>query len=274
MLNMDNQVIESHGLLLADECWLGLALLHRAYPQRTSFTAREIVDCLKREKAHPELRAGVQAHIYQHNVANVEPSSARYRMFYRLADGTYRLFRPGDTTDTARKGKTMPERSDLPMRYHEILDWYQKEYCGRAKPQNFDDDPVLQMRGIGKELWERLGGGDAFVARERAGWDHDSESAGASPPEPALQVWSRIVAHQREQFRTVTGLTFTYRVEGENGMWFYRDGKRINQRLARGEIDKAVERCPLQKTTDISDLRDYAYLFALLNDKRIRGTDW
>ena len=98
---------ETTELLVADECWIGLALLHQSHPDRVSFSAREILERLKLEQAHLRLRAGVPAHIYQHNVANVEPSSARYRMFY----------------------------------------------------------------GVGKGLWAALGGGDAFVARERQGWD-------------------------------------------------------------------------------------------------------
>ena len=162
-------MVGSCAILLADECWVSLALLHRSHPERCSFSAREISDRLKLEKACPETRAGVQAHIYQHNVANVEPSSARYRLFCRLPDRTYRLFRPGDDFHPARKGKTAPAREDLPEAYHYLLDWYREEYCGGAA-QPAQTDPLLQLRGVGKEAWAALGGGDTFLASERAGW--------------------------------------------------------------------------------------------------------
>jgi hypothetical protein len=266
-------MVAADEILVADECWVALALLHRAHAQRESFSAREILDRLKLEKAHSEVRAGVPAHIYQHNVANAEPSSARYRMFYKLGDGAYRLFRPGDDFHAARKGKTTPQRSGLPGSYHYLLDWYEKEYCSSAELADEERDPVLQMWGIGKELWADVGGGDAFVAREREEWDSKDREA---PPIGALtdRVWDRIKDHQDEQFHTATGLAFTHRVQGESGIWFYRAGRRINQRLSRSQVDEAVSRCPLQKTTVINDLRDYAYLFGLLMDRRIRGSDW
>ena len=92
-------------LLVADECWVALALLHREQPQRISFTPREILDKIS-SNASGAIRAGVQPHVYLHNVANLPPNSARYRMFYRLEDGSLRLWRPGDPHHPARKGKT------------------------------------------------------------------------------------------------------------------------------------------------------------------------
>jgi hypothetical protein len=156
-------------ILVADECWVALALLHRDHPERVSFSAREILDRLKQEQIHGEVRAGVPPHIYLHNVANLAPNSARYRMFYRLDDGTYRLFRPGDDCHPARAGKITPERSELPPQYHPLLDWYENDYCRRANQRLEESDPVLQMRGVGKEIWADEGA-DAFVARERKGW--------------------------------------------------------------------------------------------------------
>src|SRR6266851_7508219 len=99
-------------LLTADEAWLALATLHRRHPERESFSARESMESAKRHKAHPELRAGLQAHIYLHNVANLAPNSARYRMFFRVDAGTYRLFRSGDYCHPDRKGKITPHRAE------------------------------------------------------------------------------------------------------------------------------------------------------------------
>src|SRR5579864_7025549 len=135
-------------ILVADEAWVGLALLLREHPEKASFTAREILDRVKAERAAPELRPGVQAHIYLHNVANAEPNSARYRMFYRLPDDTYRLFRSGDRAHPQRRGKTKPNRAELPERYYSLLNWYEQEYAGQEIKPREEDDPILQMRGV------------------------------------------------------------------------------------------------------------------------------
>ena len=271
---------------VADEAWVSLALLHRRNPDRQSFSAREILDCAIQEKIHPEARPGLQAHIYLHNVANAPPNSARYRMFYRLADGTFRLFRPRDDHHPDRLGKTRPQAPDLPAEYRELVDWYEREYCREGSTDMASADPVLQMLGVGAEIWTAEGG-DAFITRERAGWDIDNGAAvsgpfapvrnGTVPPENRTleeKVWERISGHQGEAFRTVRGLSFTYQVEANSGIWFFREGKRIDKRLGRGDVTKAIRRCPLKKVTDIADCFDPAYLFGLLMDARIRGNDW
>ena len=258
-------------VLVADEAWIALASLHRKHPKRQSFSAAEIMESAKREKAHPELRAGLQPHIYLHNVANLRPNSAIYRMFYKVGAG-YRLFHPGDDFHPDRKGKVAPHREELPKQYHPLLDWYEKEYSRQASATNDDEDPVLQMWGVGKEIWKDEDG-DAFIARERAALDDELESKSAKTHSIQECVWKRIVAHQGAQFRTARGSVFTYSVDG-NGIWFYRDGKRINQRLTRSEVDQAILLCPVSKTTELSKFRDYAYLYGLLSDPRIRGKDW
>ena len=91
---------------VADECCIALAQLHKTHPEKKSFSASEILDRLRQEKVHSEVRPGVPPHIYLHNVANLPPNSAKYRMFYRLEDGTYRLLRPGDDSHPDRRGKT------------------------------------------------------------------------------------------------------------------------------------------------------------------------
>jgi len=35
------------------------------------------------------------------------------------------------------------------------------------QPQNY----VQAMRGLGKEVWQKLGGADAYIKRERKSWD-------------------------------------------------------------------------------------------------------
>jgi len=154
---------------VADEAWLALALLQYEHPERESFSAKEILDRVKAEQANPQLRPGIQVHIYSHNVANAEPNSAKYRMFYKLTDDSYRLFRPTDVAHPARKGKMIPEREELPLKYHYLLDWYEREYCAKQSTTKEDDDPILQMCGVGKEIWADTNA-DEYVEGLRSNW--------------------------------------------------------------------------------------------------------
>jgi hypothetical protein len=154
---------------VADEAWLALALLQYEHPDRDSFSAREILDRVKAEQANPELRPGVQVHIYLHNVANAEPNSAKYRMFYKLAGDTYRLYRPTDPAHPARKGKMTPERDELPLKYHYLLDWYEHEYSSKQGDTREEDDPILQMWEVGKEIWADTNADD-YVRDLRSNW--------------------------------------------------------------------------------------------------------
>jgi len=137
------------------------------------------------------------------------------------------------------------------------------------------NDPVLAMLGVGRQLWE-LEPGDNFVDRLRS---EDLPVPPAMHPSPGPAgnlpetVWRRIVSHQGEPFQTVRGLPFTFEVEG-SGIWFFRDGKRVNRKLTRTQFEVALSRCPLARTTEISDLMDYPYVFAVLTDRRIRGQEW
>jgi hypothetical protein len=135
-------------------------------------------------------------------------------------------------------------------------------------------DPVLAMLGVGKQLWESEPG-DSFVERLRSEDLTGPPSASLSPAPAGVPdaVWRRVAAHEGEQFQTVSGLPFTFEVEG-SGIWFFRNGKRINRKLTRPQFEVAVSRCPLRSTTEIKDLMDFSYLFALLMDKRIRAQAW
>jgi len=138
-----------------------------------------------------------------------------------------------------------------------------------------EQDPILAMRGVGRELWEQEPG-DAFVERMRS---EDITTVPAVSPQGTREgnivesIWRRIEEHEGEQFQTVTGLPFTFALEG-TGMWFFRDGKRVNRKMSRRQIETAVSRCPLSSTTEIKDLIDYPYLFAILKDGRIRRDSW
>jgi hypothetical protein len=169
------QPVTPDHILVADEAWVALATLHKEYPGRPSFSAKEIIEQVKRARAYPEVRPGVPAHVYLHNVANLEPNSARYRMFYRREDDTYRLFRPGDRAHPSRKGKIIPNRADLPDKYHPLLEWYEREYCNRkGNDMQAEQDPILEMWGLGKEIWADTNA-DEYVASLRAGWEENED---------------------------------------------------------------------------------------------------
>lgn len=157
---------------VADEAWVGLATLHKKHPKRESFTPREILEQVRHLNLAGEFRPGVQVHVYLHNVGNIEPNPAKYRMFYRLPDGTHRLFRPGDTAHPDRRGKITPNREDLPEEYRSLLDWYRHRYSKRSVQEA--DDPVLQMRGLGKEIWSDTSA-DEYIRSLWAGWDEEGE---------------------------------------------------------------------------------------------------
>ncbi len=269
-------MLTSLELRVADECWVALAKLHQQHPDRNGFTAREIIDQVGRN-ASGRVRPGVQPHVYQHLVANVAPNSARYRMFYRLDEGTYRLFKPGDGHHPDRGGKTQPSRDELPAEYHGLLDWYEQVYSKGTGADMFESDPVLAMLGAGEEIWKDECG-DAFIARERREWDEEEAPvASAVPPGPSARdselVWTRLRRLEGQRFETSKGLPFTFQIDG-NGIWFYREGKRINKRLGRHDFEKALVRCPLDGVREISDCFDSSYLYGILMDRRVRRKDW
>jgi len=136
------------------------------------------------------------------------------------------------------------------------------------------DDPVLAMLGVGHQLSE-IEPGDEFVERLRSEDLPSAPSTQQSQIQRSVsdEIWRRVVSCQRQRFQTVRGLPLTFEVEG-NGIWFYRDGRRINRKLTRAQFETALSRCPLTRTTEIKDLIDYPYLFALLTDSRIRGQEW
>jgi hypothetical protein len=137
-----------------------------------------------------------------------------------------------------------------------------------------EGDPVLSMLGVGRELWA-LESGDRLVERLRS---EEAPPVSASPANVptaniADEIWARIERYQGEEFYTASQLPVTFRVEG-NGIWFFREGRLINRKATRTQVEVAISRCPLKTTTEIRDLIDYPYLFAVLMDRRIRGKCW
>ena len=125
---------------VADEVWVGTALLHLEQPDRESFSTAEIVDRVFQEGLHRPLRPGVQVHVSQHCVANKRPNPGNSCMLYETARGQRRLYRHTDEAHPYRMGgKTVPASSDIPAEYRYLLDWYASSY---------DRPEVPNRRGI------------------------------------------------------------------------------------------------------------------------------
>jgi hypothetical protein len=84
----------------------------------------------------------------------------------------------------------------------------------------------------------------------------------------ADRVWARIQAHAGQQFRTVTGLPFTYQVPGN-----YLRVSRTNRNLSRTNFTKVLECMPANGPGQLRGLQGASYTWAILMDPRIRGGD-
>lgn len=278
-------------LKLADEVWVATALLHRDQPECSAFPGSKILGRAKQLHPSTPPRAGLNPHIYGHCVANAKPVSGRYRMLYREQSGRYRLFRDGDDFHPNRpRGRSTPDGESLPRKYRHLLDWYDSEYNKRS-PLRPEDDPILALKGVGKELWRSLGGGDAFIKWLRsdevipAPWEKQSDrsaaaerkkankpgraSAGAKKQNDFREVWDRIRGSEGQGFQTVRGLDFTYRLERDSVLRILRGQHEIDQQITRGEVEKAWSRRPVASRKDLDDLRGSSYLFGIVTDRRI-----
>ncbi|MGA2571752.1 MAG: hypothetical protein ABSF23_14645 [Terracidiphilus sp.] len=155
--------VEVHeSIRVADRIWIAAALLQRESPSRSAFSKREISERLEAEGLAAGVERGtISAHLDQHMVANVPPSSGKYRMLFETAPGSLRLFRAGDLTHPARfqrrkPAKAIPNLNEMPERYRYLLDWYAawSRQAQVATPQmQFEEDPLILLIGSGREIW-------------------------------------------------------------------------------------------------------------------------
>jgi hypothetical protein len=146
-------------LRLADRIWLAVAMLQRMFPER-AFSKAEIRQELDKSNLGNGMNpASVNAHLKQHLVANVPPSTGKYTMLFETGVGFLRLYRPGDPIDPQRQSgrgaKQKPKREEIPSHYHDLLDWYE-EWCRKQSANNVADwehDPLIQLIGSGKHIW-------------------------------------------------------------------------------------------------------------------------
>src|SRR5215472_6797102 len=145
-----------------DLVFLAAARLHRDHPARAAFKGSELLRKVYELSSLRPRESTVNAHIYGHCVANRAAGPGTYRILYRNADGTFRLFRDGDDYHPDRRnGKVAPQAQAVPPEYRELVDWYWSRYNNR-QPGASPVDPFLELRGLGKDVWESLGG-DRFI---------------------------------------------------------------------------------------------------------------
>ena len=262
----------SYPIKVADECWVALAELHRANPDAQSFSTREILEKIRSNEIFGGIRPGITAHLHQHNVANMKPSTARYRMFFREPDRTLRLFRSTDIAHPDRKGKIHPGPVDLPPDRQDLIDWYLRQYRGAEPAKTDEKDDILRLRGLGKNLWADTDA-DKWVTALRAGWFYPSEEETAAPSmqSQTADIWARLGRFQGQEFQTAKGLPYTYKLDGDSGIWFYRSGKRVERRLWRGELEEALRKPAVRGPSDLASFQCPSYLYGLLSDGRITG---
>jgi hypothetical protein len=157
-------------IMVADEVFIATALLHRENPSREDFTIGEIVERAAKENLFGELRPGVRVHASLHCDASKAPNPGRYRILYGTGKKTRRLLLSTDKVHPARNGKIWPNAEDVPARYTELIDWAKQRY-GKGGPQNTRWlDGVLQLRGMGRELWKGEDP-DEYVRKLRENWE-------------------------------------------------------------------------------------------------------
>jgi len=151
---------------IADEVWIAVALLHREYPGATDFSLKEMEGRVVRENLAGEKRPGVYPHLSVHCVANRPPDKGRYRMLFETAPSRRRLFRDGDPYHPKREGgKVVPDRAEIPSKYHPLLDWYDREWRPAAT-----EDPLLALAARHRDLWKSVDP-DGYVKELREGFE-------------------------------------------------------------------------------------------------------
>jgi len=78
--------------------------------------------------------------------------------------------------------------------------------------------------------------------------------------------WKQIQRNSGKPFHTITGLEFTYSIEGD-----YLIPSRTYYKISKKDFEKVFDMGPLKGPGEISnDVRGSAYVWAIMHDKRIR----
>ncbi len=155
----------------ADLVWIATASLTREFPERSGFSPDEIRRRVYELEPETDFSPStIPTHIGTHCVALKKPDPLKHRKLHASPDGTYRLYWSKDPCHPERKnGKALPDPNRIPRKYHDLLDWYRARDVA-ASQVSVEPDPILALRGLGKELWRELGGGEKFIRELRENW--------------------------------------------------------------------------------------------------------
>lgn len=141
-----------------------------------------------------------------------------------------------------------------------FLNWFkEKEEAWRAIEAHFD---YLDNLGL------LLSGRDRT---QQTGPVGDTSTMGATTsgnPNPS-EIWRRIEQHAGEEFRQLGGRPFTYRIRSRCVV-----PSTTKRQIHRSEFEKALNLVPLENTVPVQHLQGPSYIYAILMDSRIRGSDW
>jgi hypothetical protein len=114
----------------------------------------------------------LRAHASGHAAANRPPGkNGKYRMVFVEADGRIRLLAPSDYVHPDRHQKMYPDRSDIPERYHELLEWAKGRIAtGGESSGGRWLEGLFELRGMGKEVWQGVDP-DEYVRKLREDWE-------------------------------------------------------------------------------------------------------
>lgn len=85
------------------------------------------------------------------------------------------------------------------------------------------------------------------------------------------EILERMSACQGEPITMRSGLILTYTIEG-NDVLVNRDGR--EHKIPVGQFTKALKLVPAENTTSFHYLWGSTYIYAILDDPRIRLNDW
>lgn len=88
---------------------------------------------------------------------------------------------------------------------------------------------------------------------------------------PTIEVvWRKIAALEGETFHTTSGLEFQYRT-AENTFF----PSRTKYDISKSDFATVLEMAPLEGPGEVNNIvRGPSYIWAVLHDERIRGSDW
>ena len=141
-----------------------------------------------------------------------------------------------------------------------FLNWFkEKDEVWRAIEAHFNYLDKLGLLSGGSEIGQQAGavGGSLTTGARTSG-----------NPDPN-EVWRRIEQNAGEKFRQLGGRPFTYKIRSRCVV-----PSTTARQIHRSQFDRALKLVPLENTVPVQHLQGPSYIYAILMDARIRGSDW